>query len=136
MHARCYKKSNSQYKNYGARGIKVCDDWKGDSGIARFIEDMGIPDVGLSLDRIDVNGDYCKDNCRWSDNSEQGFNKRKSARNKSGKTGVRWYPQTNSWLANITKNNERIHIGYFKSLSDAIKAREDYEVKIFGYVKP
>ena len=75
MKQRCYDKSVKQYKNYGGRGIKVCARWL--RGFVYFYEDMHPTwKKGLSIDRIDVNGDYCPENCRWADAKVQGRNKR------------------------------------------------------------
>ena len=76
MKKRCYDKNCVAYKNYGARGIKVCDEWKNDP--LKFYEwaiNSGFS-ADLTLDRIDVNGDYCPENCRWSTSKEQNRNKR------------------------------------------------------------
>lgn len=74
MIARCYNPKNSSFKNYGARGITVCDRWK--SSILNFIEDMGMHKKGTSIDRINNNGNYCKENCKWATCKEQARNTR------------------------------------------------------------
>ena len=71
MLRRCYTKSASGYPNYGARGIKVARPWK---KFENFLADMGQPKAGLSLDRINNNGNYSKSNCRWATRTEQSAN--------------------------------------------------------------
>ena len=78
MITRCYKESHDQYKYYGCRGITVCDRWLDkENGLINFIEDVGFrPNDSYSLDRIDVNGNYCPENCRWTDQKTQCRNRR------------------------------------------------------------
>lgn len=75
MKQRCYNINNKDYKHYGHRGIKVCDRWK--NSYLLFFQDMGEKPYGLSLDRIDNNGNYEPSNCKWSNQSEQINNSRK-----------------------------------------------------------
>lgn len=74
MIQRCYNKNNQIYKYYGDRGIVVCDRWM--ESFDNFVDDMGESTPGLTLDRIDVNGNYEADNCRWATKAEQNKNKR------------------------------------------------------------
>lgn len=138
MLRRCYIESTEEYHNYGGRGIKVCDTWREPSpkGILNFLEDMGKCPDGLSLDRIDVNGDYEPSNCRWATGSEQMFNQRKRKTNTSGRTGVSFYTKQGKWSAEISVNNEKIRLGLFVHFEDAVKAREEAELKYYGELKP
>jgi len=76
---RCHNPKNPRYVDYGARGITVCDRWRGDDGFKNFLEDMGPrPSPKHSLDRIKNELGYSKENCRWADDNTQGGNKRNS----------------------------------------------------------
>lgn len=79
MKARCYKPVNTSYKNYGAKGIKVCERWL--ASFWNFYEDMGPrPTPGHSIDRIDGTGNYEPSNCRWATIQEQPWNKERTAK--------------------------------------------------------
>lgn len=135
MGQRCNNQNSAGYAEYGGRGIKICDRWLGAEGFSNFLKDMGERPHKLSLDRVDVNGDYSPENCRWADNSLQGFNTRKSKNNTSGRSGVSWDRGRNKWSASIMKNRKTIHLGRFSSFEDAVKAREQAELKYFGFIK-
>lgn len=75
MLLRCYNKNSEKYKNYGSRGIQVCDEWKNDfQAFYKWAVDNGYRS-NLTIDRIDVNGNYEPNNCRWVDMKTQSRNK-------------------------------------------------------------
>lgn len=76
--ARCKYTSRHNYKDYGGRGIRVCERW--DKSFVNFLADMGERPEGTTLDRIDPNGNYEPGNCRWATAEEQARNTQKSER--------------------------------------------------------
>jgi hypothetical protein len=76
MKARCYNASNNRYKHYGTRGIIVCDRWL--NSFENFLTDMGPkPGPAYTIDRIEVDGNYERTNCKWATKREQRLNVRK-----------------------------------------------------------
>lgn len=103
MKSRCFHKSTPLYKNYGGRGITVCDRWL---DFNNFLLDMGERPKGKSLDRIDVNKNYEPSNCRWATVFEQANNTTRNHNitfNGVCKTLTQWANQLNISTAALTK---------------------------------
>ena len=77
MHERCERKSHEYFHCYGGRGIKICEEWNDYKKFREWALNNGYSE-NLTLDRIDVNGNYCPENCRWATYKEQCRNKRNS----------------------------------------------------------
>lgn len=123
---RCSNPNSKDYMSYGGRGISVCEEWL---DVANFLTwcDLTRPNIeGLSLDRIDVNGNYEPNNCRWADTLTQRLNQRISTANTSGFVGVDFRPSENKYVARITVLGERVYLGYFDSIEEAVLARDNY----------
>jgi len=77
MRQRCYDKNCDHYHSWGGRGIKICERWQ---EYKNFLADMGRCPEGYSIERIDVNGDYCPENCKWIPMRDQSKNRRDTRR--------------------------------------------------------
>lgn len=132
IHTRCNSKDNPLY---GGRGISVCKEWSGPNGFNVFMKwsiAHGYRE-GLSLDRIDVNGDYCHENCRWTDIETQARNKRLLPSNTTGYAGV--YPKGKKFAAQIRVDGKHRHLGTFQTIEEAARARRNAELKYWGWTK-
>lgn len=137
MIRRCKPHLKDSFPHHAGKGIRVCERWSlpNGEGFLNFLEDMGECPDKLSIDRIDVNGDYTPENCRWADLSVQGYNKGLDPNNSSGKSGVSFYKLQNKWSAEIHYQGKHIRLGMFSNFDDAVKARKEAELKYYGWNK-
>lgn len=124
---RCTNEKSSNYLSYGFRGITVCESWL---NIENFIEDMNDTfQEGLSIDRIDNNLGYSKENCRWATKSTQTRNTRKiCSKNTSGYRGVDYLVKNKKFRARITINYKEVHLGCFDTSIEAAYAYDKYVI--------
>lgn len=128
MKQRCYNPRSSGFPDYGGRGIGVCDEWL--DSFDRFFADMGSrPSDTHSLDRIDVNGDYCASNCRWATKDVQSQNTRIQKRNSTGHRGVK--RASGAYRVDISVNGSTLYLGRYSSLEDAVAVRKAAEKELW-----
>lgn len=135
MKARCNIRSCSNFEYYGGRGIRVCEEWN--RSYATFQEwaiNNGYSE-GLSIDRIDPNGNYEPSNCRWEDKEVQARNRRTRRTSKTGVAGVsiRLDHANTSYRVSIRANGKNINIGSFGDLYSAVEARKQAELSYWGF---
>ena len=130
MKQRCDNENNGEYKNYGARGITYCKEW---SCFNTFLEDLGErPSKTHSLDRIDVNGDYNKQNCRWATKTVQSLNRRKLKNKTSRYKGVSWSKKDSIWSVCISEGGKSRYVGSYRYEKEAAYAF-DAAARALGY---
>lgn len=123
MIRRCTDPSHNRYKYYGENGVSVCDEWLNNyETFCKWALSNGYSDE-LSIDRIDQNGNYCPDNCRWSDVYTQAQNKGLRRNSTTGFTDI-WKHKSGYRVA-FRRNGSMHYVGIFKSLESAIRARDD-----------
>jgi len=124
MMQRCYNEKMDSYIYYGGRGIGVCKEWHDTKNFIDWAEETYI--VGMSLDRIDSNGDYMPNNCRWVDKTLQTINRRVFKNNTSGYVGVCYNKNSKKWKSYVYIHKKHIYLGLFEDKMEAVKARDDY----------
>ena len=129
MKNRVFNVKSTNYKDYGGRGITICDDWKSDvKSFYNWAMSNGYLE-GLSLDRIDNSGNYCPENCRWTTPTMQQRNQRIKKNNTSGYRGVSFREDNNKYVAQIYVNNKSIYLGYFQTAVEGAIAYNKYIIE-------
>ncbi len=129
MKQRCYNIRNVGYKDYGGRGIHVCEAWR--NSFLNFYADMvDNYKEGLFLDRVDNDGSYSSDNCRWVTRSQNSVNTRKRAGSISKYRGVTLRPN-GKWQAMVYKGGENYYLGVFVEEEDAARAYDARATELY-----
>lgn len=147
MVARCNNPKNPGYKNYGAIGITVCEQWMPpkEKGFLTFLKDMVDPHllvegdylsdyffVGKSLDRRFGAAGYNPENCRWVSSEVQNLNRRSAVAGRLLPQGVQWRPAKSRFVAYYSQAGKNHHIGMYQTLLDACAARKAYELRRYA----
>ena len=134
--SRTLNSKDKDYPNYGGRGITLWDEWKNDfMSFYTWAMSNGYSDE-LSIDRIDNNGNYEPNNCRWTTKTIQTRNQRIPKNNTSGYRGVHFDKKLGKYIAKISINKKRIQLGYFTSPEEGAIAYNNYiiENNLEGFV--
>lgn len=122
MLTRCYNQNILEYKNYGGRGIKVCDRWR--YSFENFFTDMGAkPSSAHTLERDNVNKDYSPENCRWATREIQSRNTRLQLNPMNGITAK----PNGKYLVRLSVKNNRLCLGTYDTIEEAQQARKEGE---------
>jgi len=125
MKQRCENSNSTSFVYYGGKGVTVCVEWESFSGFYAWSITSGYTKE-LTIDRIDGNGGYCPDNCRWTSATIQARNQKRRTTNTSGYVGVSFVPRLNKWHAYLTVKYKKVNLGHYAELQDAVNARDTY----------
>jgi hypothetical protein len=126
---RTLNKNTKDYNDYGGRGITICEEWKNDfMSFYNWAMSNGYSE-DLTIDRIDNDGGYCPENCRWTTKTIQARNTRIAKNNTSGYKGVSFYKGKNKCIAQICVNNKSIYLGLFPTAVEAGIAYNNYIIE-------
>ena len=123
MRQRCNNPKANGFIDYGGRGISVCHAWGKFTNFLEWANINGYED-SLSIERIDVDGNYCPDNCHWATTTVQACNKRKRKGKTSQFIGVA--PNRENWQAYIDYKGVRTNLGTYSTDTEAAAARDNH----------
>lgn len=135
MRRSCNNRNHPKFKDYGGRGISVCEEWDNSfPAFAKWAVENGYEEGLTSIDRIDNNGNYSPDNCRWTNYTIQAQNQRIKSSNKSGLKGIRWDTQYGGgWIVSIGHCGKNVYFGKYKNLEEAKEKRRSAEIEYWGH---
>ena len=135
MKARCYNLNETNYHDYGGRGIRVYKEWI-DNFLVFYDYVVNLPyydlsklnnkSGGYSLDRIDNDGNYEPNNVRWATRYQQNIKQRVRKDNASGYRGIGMDKNKDMWSVRISVHGQRIHLGHFKDIKKAVEVLNNY----------
>ena len=127
MKSRCLNPNSCNYKHYGEREISICEEWINDyKTFKNWALENGYSDY-LTIDRINNDGNYEPDNCRWATKSVQGMSMRH--KNTSGYVGISKISSGNGWYGRVKVNGKCYYTGISKSIHEAAKMRNDFIIQ-------
>jgi len=131
MMQRCHNSNARAYKNYGGRGIRVCEEWHDAESFIKWAMANGYSD-DLTIERKNVNGNYCPENCIFATRMQQARNTRVRHDNTSGTPGVYYRKENGKWRSAIGVDGKFIWLGSFDTEEAAALARKKAELKYWG----
>lgn len=131
MKQRCNNPSHPRYRDWGGRGISVCERWN--NSFRTFVEDIGVPsDNKMSLDRINNDGNYEPGNVRWATPGQQLLNTRTRRDNRSGFKCVYFDVRSGKWRSIVKFGGDRVFLGTHADLETAANIVYAFRVQILG----
>lgn len=129
MTQRCTNPNHKQYSDWGGRGITICEDFKNFHTYVSIVESLPNYNLALSLDRININLGYEKDNIRWVSNSIQIANQRSNSRGFNTFTGVNWSNSHKRWIARISLKGKSLFTKVCNTEEEALIYRNNFIIE-------